>query len=91
MPEGSIVLLRASLKGMGREAECDILVRKSLRNQPNAVSAADAYRYSECSVISAPTDLPDGEYRVVFEDHVAKVKKESGTWVLREPVSRFRY
>ena len=90
MPDDSIVLLRATLKGQGREAECNILVRVSIRNEANEVFARSSVRYSECSVISAPADLPDGEYRVTFEGHVAHVKREHGVWLLREPVSRLR-
>lgn len=91
MADGPIILLRASLNGMGQQAECDILVRKSIRSQPNAVSLAGLPRYSECSVISSPPNLPDGEYRVAFEGHVAKVNREQGVWLMREPVFRFRH
>lgn len=80
MPDSSIILLHASLRGVGREAECDILVRKSDRNQPA--------QYSQCSIISAPTDLQDGEYRVEFEGHIAKVQRKHGAWRLPAPVSR---
>lgn len=91
MTEDSIALLRATLKGMGQETECDILVREQIRNQSSeSLSTTEFVQYSECSVISAPADLPDGDYRVMFDGHFAKVKRELGVWLLREPVSRMR-
>jgi hypothetical protein len=86
--DGSIVLLRALLTGMGRHAECDILVRKLSRNESNVTSAAGSPAYSECSVISAPADLPDGEYRVQFEGHFVVATREHGVWHFPQPVSR---
>lgn len=82
MAEGAIVLLHASINGMGLEADCDVLVRKA--------DASGHSVYSECSVINAPADLPDGSYSVIFDGHFAKAKREHGVWLLREPVSRHR-
>lgn len=85
MSQDSIVLLRASLFGMSQQAECDILVRKLIRDQPYVMGSP---LYSECSVIAAPADLPDGDYHVMFKGHVARVRKEDGIWLLRGSVSR---
>jgi hypothetical protein len=62
MPRGSIVLLRGTVQGMGREAKCDVLVRKE-------VSSSGSVEYTDCSIITAPADLPDGKYGVMLDDH----------------------
>jgi hypothetical protein len=90
VPDGSIVLIHALLRGMGRETECDILVRKTVPGQTKAASAPGAPTFSECSVISAPASLPDGNYQVLFDGHVARVQRERGVWSTCEPVSRHR-
>ena len=54
------VLIKGILKGMGREAACELLATK------NVVAEASRPVYSHCAVIEAPTDLPDGEYEVYF-------------------------
>jgi hypothetical protein len=90
LPDGPIVLMHALLRGMGRETECDILVRKTVPGQSKTVSAQGAPVFSECSVISAPASLPDGKYQVLFDGHVARVQREQGVWSTCEPVSRHR-
>jgi hypothetical protein len=90
VPEGSVVLLRASLRGMNRQAECDVLARKLSQNPLNATSHVGTPAYSECSIISAPADLPDGDYRLIFEGHVVTTRKEHGVWIMLEPVWRAR-
>lgn len=69
--EGSVMLFRASLLGMTRQEQCDILARKIAN-----LSHAGAPAYSECFIISAPADLPDGDYDVKFEGHSASATKE---------------
>ena len=88
MPYGSIVLLRGILQGMGHHVECDILARK-LAKRPNAVSPVGSPAYSDCSVLTAPSDLPDGEYRVAFDGHILVVNREYGVWLAKGTPSRF--
>ena len=89
MSEGPVVLLSASLRGANGQAQCDVLVRKTA-NMPNSVSKVGAPAYSNCSIVSAPADLPDGEYDVRFEGHFVTATKEYGVWLVREPVCRSR-
>jgi hypothetical protein len=79
---GAIVLLRGTLKGADREAECELLARKQ------TIPGVDQfgmrrYQYSQCSVLHAPFDLPDGEYTVTTEDgHVILTTRLHGLWLV---------
>lgn len=82
---GPIVLLHGFLKGMLRDAECDILARKV----PVAAGSSD-YTYSDFAVIEAPIDLPDGEYLIYFDRHTVAATKEHGYWVPHGAARRYR-
>ena len=71
--KGSAVLLAARLRGMGREANCDLLARK----QPPHLGQG----YTWASIVNAPTDLPDGEYQVMFDLHMLRATKARGQWL----------
>ncbi len=71
----SVVLIRGLLKGMGREAPCDMLAMK------DAASETGPVFYSRCCVIDAPHGLPDGVYVVTFSGHVVAARKEGGLWL----------
>jgi hypothetical protein len=71
----SVVLIRGLLKGMGREAPCDLLAMK------DAASETGPVFYSRCCVIDAPHELPDGVYVVTFSGHVVAARKEGGLWL----------
>jgi hypothetical protein len=70
------VLCKGILRGMGREASCELLATKTV--VPEAVSAV----YSHCAVIEAPRDLPDGDYEVEFAGEVAVVTLRGGSWMV---------
>ena len=76
---GSAVLLRAILKGMGREVECDVIARQSVSGLRETVSPAS--KYSNCSVLTAPVDLPDGKYTIHLESGVFNAFRRSGHWL----------
>jgi hypothetical protein len=67
----SVVMIHGLLRGMGREASCEML---AMRESVGPV-------YSGCSVIDAPHDLPDGLYTVSFSGHVVPARKEGGLWL----------
>lgn len=71
----SVVLIQGVLRGMGRESLCEMLALK--REDPETHQTV----YSRCSVIGAPSDLPDGEYTVKFRDGTALVRREGGLWL----------
>jgi hypothetical protein len=70
------VLCKGVLRGMGREAVCELLATKTV--------LADASRaiYSHCAVIEAPLDLPDGDYEVEFGGEVAVTGLRDGCWMV---------
>lgn len=70
------VLSKGVLRGMGREAVCELLATKTV--VPEATQAI----YSHCAIIEAPQDLPDGDYEVEFAGEVAIVSRRSGFWLV---------
>ncbi|MFY9748796.1 MAG: hypothetical protein WA891_07745 [Acidobacteriaceae bacterium] len=77
----SVVLIRGLLKGMGREAPCDMLAMK------DATSETGPAVYSQCCVIDAPFDVPDGVYAVAFNGYVVAARKEGGLWLPEDATS----
>jgi len=76
---GSVVLLHAILRGMGREVECDVIARRLVPDTREEVSSAS--KYSNCSVLMAPADLPDGEYTVHLDSGAFTAFRRSGRWL----------
>jgi hypothetical protein len=68
------VLIKGILRGMGREAPCEVLATKSV------VPETSRPIYSHCAVIEAPADLPDGDYEVEFSGEVAITRLQEGCW-----------
>lgn len=62
------------LKGMGREALCELLVWKA--------TVANVPIYSQCRVVTAPLDLPDGEYALLFDGRSVPAIKQGGWWAM---------
>lgn len=77
------VLEVAHLQGMGRECVCEIA---AIRN-----SQAGEVRYSQCNVLSAPADLPDGEYTVSIRGTGVIVRRQDGLWLAAETAAYPRY
>jgi hypothetical protein len=55
-----------------RTWNCDLLARK----QPPHVGQG----YTWASIVNAPSDLPNGEYQVMFDSHILRVTKERDQW-----------
>jgi hypothetical protein len=70
------VLSKGVLRGMGREAACELLATKTVL--PEASRAV----YSHCAIIEAPSDLPDGDYEVEFAGEVAVTSLREGYWMV---------
>ena len=70
------VLAKGVLRGMGREAACELLATKTV------VPEASRPIYSHCAIISAPTDLPNGDYEVEFAGEVAVTSLHEGNWMV---------
>lgn len=76
---GSVVLLHALLKGMGREVECEVLAHKlpAVGSGPTL----PMHVYSGCSILTAPRDLPDGEYAIQLESQILPALLYRGVWL----------
>jgi hypothetical protein len=68
------VVLVGRLMGMGREETCTLHAERV--SLPGIVVS----HFSKCNVHHAPCDLPDGEYRVVFEGGMMPFQKRHGAW-----------
>lgn len=79
---GFLVLVRGVLTGTGGQVECELIARKVL-----ATGVADPV-YSDCSIVNAPHDLPDGEYIAYFEGHSIPATREHGMWLSRGTAKR---
>lgn len=79
MAPGSIVLLHGIIRGMGREAECGILARRVDDSDPRFLHRS--FRYFECSILTAPADLPDGDYIAYFAGHSVVATRTRGLWL----------
>jgi hypothetical protein len=78
---GSFVLLLGTMKGMGREVDCEVLARKEYL-PANSHRGQWVYEYSQYSVLKAPEDLPDGAYTVLTSDgHTICTTKQGGFWL----------
>lgn len=81
-----MVLMRALLRGMGKQADCELILRK----EPLA-GGPRRYRYTQCAVLHAPFDLPDGEYIATTEDgFTIATTRLHGLWLhgdLQEPAA----
>jgi hypothetical protein len=66
------MLVRGVLIGMGRTAECELIASTSL-----AAKSVQSV-YSDCSIVNAPLDLPDGKYIAYFERHSIPANRAHG-------------
>jgi hypothetical protein len=67
----SVVLFKGVLLDTGRE--CEVLAWKDAIGGPT---------YSQCRVIDAPSDLPDGDYTLRFDGRIVPARKRSGYWLM---------
>ena len=71
------VLLTGRLKGMGREAGCELMAKRS----PSRM--AEQFTYSKPVVIQAPADLPEGSYTLHFENYSMPVMHKGVLWLVK--------
>lgn len=65
MTVGTMVLLPATLTGMGHTAHCEGLARRRTTVLQGKIPQI-GYTYTDCSVIRSPAALPDGDYVLRF-------------------------
>jgi hypothetical protein len=76
------VLLTGRLKGMGREAACELMAKR------DSARGAGRFIYSEPMVIQAPADLPEGAYTLHFDNVSTPVLHKGVLWLVNAPPSR---
>ena len=78
---GMIVLVRGSLRGMGHEVECEVVaMKRTVLHPPKERPQIDEV-YSDCGVLNAPQDLPDGEYTVRVGNQLFSTRRRRGLWL----------
>lgn len=79
MNKGTLVLLPGIVRGMGQEAEIEVLTRRV--QDHNASGSQPVFKYVDCTVIGGPTDLPDGDYIASFAGFSAVMTLHRGLWM----------
>lgn len=79
MNKGTLVLLPGIVRGMGQEAEIEVLTRRV--QDHNASGVLPAFRYVDCTLIGGPADLPDGDYIASFSGFSAITARRNGLWL----------
>ena len=69
----SIFRLPAIAMGMGFAAHCTVLAHR--------IPRTPGRHYDRAVISRAPDALPDGEYLVLFDDHIMRCQKNAGTWI----------
>ena len=67
------VLLKGRLRGMGREAPCEVMARRQ---------DAGGKGYSDMRILDAPGDLPDGDYVLHLDPIMVSVRRRKGEWLM---------
>jgi len=69
-------MMSGVLRGMGRQAKCQVLATKSV------VDDLTPPTYAHCSIMDAPSDMPEGDYELEFEHEVAVVRLQDRSWTV---------
>lgn len=79
------VLMRGVLRGIDRQESCELLLKKELLAGPYR-AGEKRYRYTQCTVLHAPADLPDGDYTISTADGFQfPAVRRRGQWLRDEP------
>lgn len=70
------VIMSGVLYGMGRQAKCQVLATKSVIDDQTPPT------YTHCLIVDAPSDMPNGDYEVEFEQEVAVARLQDGIWTV---------
>jgi hypothetical protein len=73
------VLLTGRLQGMGQQAACELMARRSPSPGP------EKFAYRDPVIIHVPADLPEGEYALHFEGMSAPVLHKGVLWTMMAP------
>jgi hypothetical protein len=71
------VLLKGRLRGLGREAHCDVLARRWPADKDGKEG------YSEVRIVEGPSgEFPDGDYVLHVGTRTLSVQRRGGKWLL---------
>ena len=79
------VLLTGRLVGMGQQAECEVMAKRTSRSESGETIYGETVIYSEPVVIHAPNELPEGEYMLFFENVSTPVLHKGVLWMPSGP------
>ncbi len=69
-------LLKGRLRGMGREASCEVMAKR----QAPAGNRKDGYY--DLRFLEAPGDFPDGDYVLHLDPLMVSVRRRGGEWLM---------
>lgn len=90
MTRGTVVLLHGLIKGPDREAECEVLARRLAAPSGEHAEELRECSYTDCAVVGAPPELPEGEYIVEFAGYNFNATKQKDLWLTRGPASKIQ-
>jgi hypothetical protein len=70
------VILKGRLRGMGREASCEVMAKRQ------APAGTGKEGYSDLRLLEAPGDWPDGDYVLHLDPVMVSVRRRGGEWLL---------
>lgn len=71
-------LLKGRLRGMGREASCEVMSKR----QAPAGMGKGKQGYSELRIMDAPGNFPDGDYVLYLDPIMVSVRRRGGEWLM---------
>lgn len=70
------VLLKGRLRGMGREATCEVMAKR------RATADSGRVNYTDLRILDAPGDFPDGDYVMHLDRVLVSIQRRRGEWLL---------
>lgn len=70
------VLLKGRLRGMGREAPCEVMAKRQ------APGGKEEDGYDDLRLLEAPGDFPDGDYVLHIDPIMVSVRRRGGEWLM---------
>ena len=69
------VMLAGRITGTGRDESCIISAIKV------SLPGTGDFAYTHLQIQNAPSDLPDGQYRVSYKGHTDAIVRRDGNWL----------
>lgn len=82
---GHLILVRATIEGMGCSGPCELLARKQ-RAEGRDAFGGQRFTYEGCTILKAPDGLPNGAYTITTEDgFTLAATKQRSLWLMGTP------